>query len=86
MQKFNYKIQDPVGMHARPASKLVQELTQFTSSVTISVNDKTVNAKSIINLMSLGMKKDSEVVFTIEGDDETLLLEKLPEILSKHKI
>lgn len=70
MKEFSYVITDPEGIHARPAEILVKEAADFTSSVKIAGNGKEADAKRLLALMSLGIKKDMEVTFTIEGDDE----------------
>lgn len=70
MKTFSYTITDPQGIHARPAGILVKEAAGFASSVKISGNGKEVDAKRLIAVMSMGIKKDMEVTFTIEGDDE----------------
>ena len=70
MKEFSYVITDPEGIHARPAGILVKEAAGLTSSVKIAGNGKEADAKRLLALMSLGIKKDMEVTFTIEGDDE----------------
>ncbi|PYC99670.1 phosphocarrier protein HPr, partial [Microbacterium esteraromaticum] len=52
MKTVEYIIQDKVGLHARPASKLVQSLSKYKSSVFMEFEGKKANAKLIINLMS----------------------------------
>ncbi len=70
MKSFTYKITDPVGMHARPASMLAKEIKNYQSSVTISVGGKTVDAGKVMMLMSLGIKCAEEVVIEVTGEDE----------------
>ncbi|AFN65195.1 phosphocarrier protein HPr [Mycoplasma wenyonii str. Massachusetts] len=86
MKVVEYVIQDEVGLHARPASKLVQSLSKFQSSIFIEFEGKKANAKSIINLMSLGVTGKSKVLFHIEGADEEELSNSLVGILSEHGI
>jgi phosphocarrier protein len=57
------------GMHARPAGILVKTANQFISKVEILFNGKTVNAKSVFGLMSLGLLCNSNFTLKIEGDD-----------------
>lgn len=85
MKTFNYTIQDPVGVHARPASKLTQLLSGYKSKVTIVFEGKEGNAKSMVNLMSLGIKAGSNIQFVIDGEDEDVVLKDLPEILNREK-
>ena len=86
MKTVEYIIQDKVGLHARPASKLVQSLSKYKSSVFMEFEGKKANAKSIINLMSLGVTGKSKVIFQIEGEDEEELSNSLTGILAEHGI
>ena len=73
MKTFEYTIQDPVGIHARPAGELTKEAKKYTSSViTITKNEtgKSAEAKKLMALMSLGVKQGDTVTVTIEGGDE----------------
>lgn len=62
-------VKDPVGLHARPASILVQEATKFESEVSISANGKDANLKSIMSVMSLGVKTGEEITIKADGAD-----------------
>ncbi|OAL10260.1 phosphocarrier protein HPr [Candidatus Mycoplasma haematobovis] len=86
MKSFTYTVQDKVGIHARPANKLVQALNAYKSKVTIKFGEKEANAKSLINLMALGLQYQSQVEFVIEGEDEEKVLNELPAILDREKI
>ena len=70
MRSFMYTIKAPVGMHARHAGLLVKQTSRFLSEITLSKDDKSVNAKGILALMGLGVKKGDVVKITIEGTDE----------------
>ena len=59
------------GLEARPVAKLVQVASQFESSVYIEYQEKRVNAKSIMGMMSLVLPADHEVTVTADGVDET---------------
>ena len=71
MQTFQYVIKDPDGLHARPAGLLVKCAQGFASSVSISGNGKTVDAKRLFAVMGLGVKQNDEITCMIEGPDET---------------
>lgn len=62
-------VKDPVGLHARPASVLVQEASKFESEITVSVNGKAANLKSIMSVMALGIKFGEEITIKAEGED-----------------
>src|SRR5260370_40987383 len=57
------------GLHARPTAIIVQNAKGFQSKITLSKNDKTVNAKSILSVLTLGAEQGEQVVLTAEGDD-----------------
>jgi len=57
------------GLHARPAGILVKAASGFKAKIDFSYNGKTVNGKSLLSIMSLGLTKDAEVAIKAEGDD-----------------
>ena len=77
MKEFKYVITDAQGIHARPASELVNELKGVTSVVKLTKEGKTVEAKKLMAVMSLGIKCGQEVTVTVEGEDEDAVAEKL---------
>lgn len=66
---FTYRITDPHGIHARPAGMLANILKQYKSEVTIACGPKSANARSLIDLMSLGAAFGSEITVKAEGED-----------------
>lgn len=70
MQSFRYTIQDPVGIHARPAGLLVKQVKNYQSAVTIEKEGKAVNALKLMALMGLCVKQGDTVTVTVEGPDE----------------
>lgn len=79
MVSFNYKITDPVGIHARPAGLLVKEAKNFSSKIVINANGKSADATKLMAIMGLGVKTGTEVTVEISGDDENNALVKLEE-------
>jgi len=69
-------------LEARPAALLVQTASQFTSSIYLSVDNKTVNAKSIMGLISLGVLDGQNVTIIAEGPDEEQAADKLEMFLN----
>jgi len=69
-------------LEARPAALLVQTASQFTSSIYLSVDNKTVNAKSIMGLISLGVLDGQDVTIIAEGPDEEQAADKLEMFLN----
>ena len=70
MQSFTYTITEPVGIHARPAGLLVKEIKNYQSTVTVTKDDKSVNALKLMALMGMGIKCGDTVTVTVEGSDE----------------
>jgi len=63
-------LRHPVGLHARPAKVFVQTAQKFTAKVTVTYKDKTVNAKSLLSLLSLGVTGESVIRISADGEDE----------------
>ncbi len=70
MKQFFYRIQDPNGLHARPAGQLATFAKRFSSEIRVSANGKEVDGKRLLALMSLGAVYGTELAFTINGEDE----------------
>ena len=70
MRSFMYTIKAPVGMHARHAGLLVKQASQYRSTITLSLGERSADAKRILALMGLGVKQGDLVRMTIEGEDE----------------
>jgi len=70
MKQFIYTIKDELGLHARPAGLLVKKTGSFKSNIKISKNDKSVDGKRILGVMSLGIKQNEQITVTVEGEDE----------------
>lgn len=80
-QKFT--VIDQTGIHARPATILVQTASKFNSEIQLAYNGKSVNMKSIMAVMSLGVGKDAEIKISAEGNDEQDALSTLQGILNQ---
>lgn len=78
-----FTIIDEAGIHARPASILVQAVSKFSSDVNLEYNGKSVNLKSILGIMSLGIPSGAEVKITASGEDETEAMQTITEVLEK---
>ena len=70
MMSFSYTINDPMGIHARPAGLLVKAAKAYKSKITVKKGEKEVDATRLIALMGLGVKCGDEVTFSIDGEDE----------------
>ncbi len=69
------------GLHARPAAALVQFVKNIPGDVEIVKDGKVANAKSIFNVMSLGISKGTEVIVRVNGEDEEENLDKVVEFI-----
>ena len=71
MTEFKYLIQDPIGIHARPAGLLAKLAKSFEgTTVYLTKGDNTVKASQLMKLMNLGVKAGDEVTIGVEGGDE----------------
>lgn len=77
MAEKSVVIIDPAGMHARPASKVAHLAASFDEDVSITYKERSIDAKSIMGLMSLGVPKDAEITLKVEGDDADTILSSL---------
>jgi phosphocarrier protein len=71
-----------IGLHARPATFLIQKANEFKSSIWIEKDERRVNAKSLLGVLSLGVAKDTTINIIAEGPDEVDAVETLCELLS----
>ncbi|MCM3163013.1 MULTISPECIES: phosphocarrier protein HPr [Metabacillus] len=75
MVEKSFTITSEAGLHARPATALVNAVNSFTADVNLEANGRTVNLKSIMGVMSLGISKGTKVTITASGSDEQAALE-----------
>ena len=77
-------ILNPEGLHARPAGILAKTASSFQSKIEISFNQKTVNAKSSMSLMTLGIAHSSEITIKADGPDAEAALTKISTLVDNH--
>ncbi len=77
MVKQDVIIKNRAGLHARPASMIVQTASKFSSNIYIHKDDIQVNAKSIMNLLTLGGAYKTELLISVEGEDEQAALDAI---------
>jgi len=70
-------IQNRIGLHARPAALFIRKASGFQSAVWIEVDNRRVNAKSLLGVLSMGLVKDSIITLIADGSDEEETLEAL---------
>ena len=79
-KKIQIKLQN--GLEARPVAVLVQVASQYNSSIYVECDDRKVNAKSIMGMMTLGLTAGEEVVVSANGDDEQTAMDDIVKYLS----
>ncbi|MBQ1950664.1 MAG: HPr family phosphocarrier protein [Clostridia bacterium] len=75
-------VQNQVGLHARPATFFIQKANEFKSSIWVDKEDRRVNAKSLLGVLSLGIVGNTDIRIIADGVDEeeaVLALVKLVE-------
>lgn len=71
------------GLQARPAAQFVQEANRFNSDLFLEKDDKRINAKSIMGLMSLAITKNTTVKLIADGTDAEEAIETLTEFITE---
>jgi len=74
-------ITNKTGLHARPAAQFVQKAGKFDSKIEIVFEEKEVNAKSIMGVMSLGVGKGNEITVRADGEDADKAVEELVDFI-----
>lgn len=77
MVKDTIILTNETGLHARPASELAKLAASFKSTIKLNVNGKTVDAKSILAIMSAGIKYNTEIEIECDGEDEEKALSEI---------
>jgi len=83
MEKREFHIIAETGIHARPATLLVQAASKFNSDINLEYNGKSVNLKSIMGVMSLGVGQGADVTITADGDDAKEAIEAIADTIKK---
>lgn len=71
-----------VGLHARPATFFIQKANEYKCSIWIEKDDRRVNAKSLLGVLSLGVAQGVSVSIIADGTDETEAVEALCELIA----
>ncbi len=82
MKTEKTEVVNKLGIHARPAAQIVKAASLFDCSITLTVENDSVNAKSIMGVMTLAACRGSIIEITAEGNDETDAVRSLVEIIS----
>ena len=82
MKEFKHVINDPMGLHARPAGMLVKACAGYASKVTVTAPTGTADAKRLMGIMRLAAKQGMELTIAVEGADEEKAAAELQAFLS----
>lgn len=77
----NVTIQNTVGLHARPATFFIQKANSYASSIWVEKEDRRVNAKSLLGVLSLGIVKGMIITLIADGSDEEEALDGLAALI-----
>ncbi|WP_100331305.1 phosphocarrier protein HPr [Bacillus xiapuensis] len=81
MAEKQFNVVADTGIHARPATILVQTASKFNADISLEYNGKTVNLKSIMGVMSLGIPKNAVIKITAEGSEADQAMAALEETM-----
>lgn len=76
------KVNNQVGLHARPATFFIQKANEYKSSIWVEKDDRRVNAKSLLGVLSLGIVKGTAINLIADGPDEEAAINALVELIN----
>lgn len=74
-------IKNSVGLYARPATFFIQKANSYKSSIWIEKDDRRVNAKSLLGVLSLGITRGTKITLIADGEDEAVAVAGLAELV-----
>lgn len=75
-------VKNQVGLHARPATFFIQKANEYKSNIWVEKDERRVNAKSLLGVLSMGITRDMEITIIASGSDETEAVEALAELIT----
>ena len=75
-------VNNQVGLHARPATFFIQKANEFKSSIWVEKEERKVNAKSLLGVLSLGIVKGTAINLIADGPDEEAAINALVELIN----
>lgn len=81
MYSKDVMVQNQVGLHARPATFFIQKANEFCSSIWIEKEERRVNAKSLLGILSLGIIGGTQIKIIADGADEQAAVNALVELV-----
>lgn len=77
-------VNNQVGLHARPATFFIQKANEYKCSIWVEKEERRVNAKSLLGVLSLGIVKGTAITLIADGSDEKEAVEALAELISSN--
>lgn len=77
-------VQNQVGLHARPATFFIQKANEFKSSIWVEKEERKVNAKSLLGVLSLGITKGTSITIMADGADEEDSVNTLVDLIASN--
>ena len=77
-------VQNQVGLHARPATFFIQKANEFKSSIQVSKDDRKINAKSLLGVLSLGVTRGTTILVEADGPDEQEAVDALEALIASN--
>ena len=84
MVKKEVTITNNIGLHARPATFFIQKANEFKSSIWVEKEERRVNAKSLLGVLSLGIVKGTAVTIIADGTDEEEAINTLSDLIDSN--
>ncbi len=75
------EVKNQVGLHARPATFFIQKANEFKSSIWVEKEERRVNAKSLLGILSLGIVGGAKIRIIADGSDEQLAVDGLVKLV-----
>ncbi len=75
-------VSNQVGLHARPATFFIQKANEYKSSIWVEKDERRVNAKSLLGVLSLGIVKGTVINLIADGPDEEAAVNALVELIN----
>ncbi len=74
-------VQNQIGLHARPATFFIQKANEFKSTIWVEKEERRVNAKSLLGVLSLGIVGGTSIRIVADGADETAAVDALVKLI-----
>ena len=84
VQTKNVIVNNQVGLHARPATFFIQKANEFKCTIWVEKEERKINAKSLLGVLSLGVTKGTEITLIADGADEEQALLALEDLINSN--